>query len=119
MITGFVFSQVTLSAGINQYRFMALNYYSFENNEKAIRNIATQTDFYLGFQQNVRFSSFYALQPELNYSRQGALLRFRDGKEEFVRLSYLGFNIVNKFYVNKLNIHIAPTLDFLFEQKAF
>lgn len=80
-------------------------------------NIKSRVDFYVGFQANLRFGKYYALQPEIYYTRQGAKLEpvSNDGTSKDVILSYIGGAAVNKLYMNKFNIHLGPTLEFLTE----
>lgn len=76
--------------------------------------IKTKADFYAGFQANIRFSKLYALQPEINYSRQGAEINYKENgqnKTTNFNVSYVGMGLVNKFYMDRFNVNIAPFLD--------
>lgn len=84
-------------------------------------------DFYIGLQFPIHLARFYTLQPEINYTRQGAknanlFLSQRDywnssiyyGKERNdISLSYIDLNVINKFRFEKLNIHVGPGLAIL------
>ncbi|MBV8325834.1 outer membrane beta-barrel protein [Chryseobacterium sp.] len=87
-------------------------YYQYGTNKFDIKS---KVDFYIGFQANIRFARFYALQPELYYSRQGAKFESQNPAVESktVNLSYVGAAVVNKFYFDRFNIHFGPTLEFL------
>lgn len=135
IISGLSFAQVTFNPGIraganfshftnqnNQnYYYWDYDYNYYANGTTATMNFKTKTDFYIGLFGNIRFAKFYALQPEINYSRQGTTLDTNinnwDGQK--LTASYVGVQLVNKFYFNKFNIHFGPTLDFLVEQKNF
>jgi hypothetical protein len=56
----------------------------------------------------------YTLQPEIDYSRQGAKID-APGANEDLEVSYLSIAVVNKFTFNKFNVHLGPTIDFLVE----
>lgn len=81
----------------------------------------SRTNFYLGTTLRVRLAKWYALQPELNYSRQGMEARFLDNfdpvaprREVDWNLDYLGLTLNNKFYVaHGLNLQVGPYLDFV------
>lgn len=84
-----------------------------------------RSSFYLGADINFRFAKWYALQPELNYSRQGMKVRYIDSfdpiapsYEEKWKLDYLGLTLANKFYVFRgLNLQVSPYLDFVINTK--
>lgn len=67
---------------------------------------------YIGGLVHVRFSEFYALQPELGYSNQGgdAPRGFDDG----VDVHYLSLAVTNNFFIKNSGFHfiISPSLDF-------
>ena len=124
--SGLAFSQVTFKPGIrggaNFSHFSQgdnLAYYSYYDgnsyqNGNSKYDFKTRTDFYVGIFGNIRFTKFYALQPEINYSRQGSKLNSASiyDRESF-SISYLGAQIVNKFYFNKFNVLVGPTLEFV------
>ena len=132
IVSGLSFAQVTFNPGIraganfshftNQEDYA---YYWADNSYYPEANVnmdfKTKTDFYIGLFGNIRFAKFYALQPEINYSRQGTKLETNvnnwDGR--MLTASYVGVQLVNKFYFNKFNIHFGPTLEFLVEEKNF
>lgn len=132
IISGLSFAQVIFNPGIraganfsyftNQEDYA---YYWADNSYYPEANVnmdfKTKTDFYIGLFGNIRFAKFYALQPEINYSRQGTKLETNvnnwDGR--MLTASYVGVQLVNKFYFNKFNIHFGPTLEFLVEEKNF
>ncbi|AZA78310.1 PorT family protein [Chryseobacterium sp. G0186] len=130
LLSGLSFAQVTFTPGIRA----GANFSHFTNDEnqtffypgdvhypQTTMNIKfkTRTDFYLGFLGNIRFAKFYALQPEVNYSRQGAKVESNVNNmgDQNVTVSYLGVQLVNKFYFNKFNVLVGPTLDFVVEKK--
>lgn len=131
LLSGLSSAQVTFNPGIragaNFSHFSnseEFNYYyqeEFPNAAKPYLDYKTKTDFYLGFIGNIRFTKFYALQPEINYSRQGAKISTNvnnwDGKT--LSVSYLGLQLINKFYFNQFNIHVGPTLEFVVDKKNF
>lgn len=57
----------------------------------------SKTGLYLGAFLNIQHSSFYALQPELTYSSQGANSRFFE--DESVNINYISIGLTNKFFV--------------------
>lgn len=80
-------------------------------------------DFYVGGFAAIKFTRFYTLQPEINYSRQGGdgvdtyfydydtntEVRFEDDLE----VQYLSFGLINKFtFNNAFNMHVGPFFDF-------
>ncbi len=83
-------------------------------------DMKARVDAYVGFQANLRFAKMYALQPEINYSRQGTKISYNyngvNYNEEWT-ISYIGFHVVNKFYMDKFNIHVGPTMEFQTEEK--
>lgn len=131
IISGLAFAQVTFNPGIraganfshftNKAQWYSYLDFDYSNSAEANMDFKTKTDFYLGLFGNIRFAKFYALQPEINYSRQGAKLdtNINNWNGQTITASYIGFQLVNKFYFNKFNIHVGPTMDFLVEQKNF
>lgn len=135
LISCFSFAQVTFNPGIRA----GANFSHFTNRESRSiyywdyygddfypvedinMDFKTKTDFYIGLFGNIRFAKFYALQPEINYSRQGSKLNtnINNWDGQTLTASYIGVQLVNKFYFNKFNIHFGPTLDFLVETKNF
>ncbi|SDI35192.1 Outer membrane protein beta-barrel domain-containing protein [Chryseobacterium taeanense] len=131
IISGFSLAQVTFNPGIraganfshftNKAQWYSYMDFDYSNSTEADINFKNKTDFYIGLFGNIRFAKFYALQPEINYSRQGTKLdtNINNWDGQTITASYIGFQIVNKFYFNKFNIHVGPTMDFLVEQKNF
>lgn len=76
---------------------------------------STRTDFYVGAFGALNLSKVYTLQPEINYSRQGAKYEFIDTDNRRynseIKVSYLSLGVANKFKFDKFNIHLGPTLD--------
>lgn len=83
--------------------------------------------FYVGAQFPIRLASFYTIQPELNYTMQGAkdanLYYVRNSSwnngwnnsshnqvAEDVNLSYIDINVINKFRFRDFNLHVGPGL---------
>ncbi|WP_346983397.1 outer membrane beta-barrel protein [Chryseobacterium sp. POE27] len=81
IISGFAFAQVTFNPGIraganfshftNKAQWYSYLDFDYSNSAEAKMDFKTKTDFYIGLFGNIRFAKFYALQPEINYSRQG------------------------------------------------
>ncbi|MCJ8154449.1 PorT family protein [Chryseobacterium sp. SSA4.19] len=125
MISGVSMAQVTcnpgIRTGINFSNFTGgknENFYIYEdgNPEKVTHtDLRTVTDFYLGLEANIRFSKHYALQPEVNYSRQGTSLQYttENGAMPRKRLQYnfIGLQLTNKLYIQNFNILAGPFLD--------
>jgi hypothetical protein len=94
------------------------NYYYYDNNGNYVNgnrpDFKSKTDFYIGFYGAVRLSKYYTLQPELDYSRQGAIYKRSGFADERLDISYLSLAVINKFtFTEKFNIHIGPTIDFV------
>ena len=91
------YSQVTFKPGIR----LGLNSASISN-----INDGSKIDLHAGIFGELRFGGMYALQPEINYSKQGS---------EHFDLNYLSIRVVNKFYIlsdeTPLFISISPGLD--------
>ncbi len=106
----------------NIYYAYDTNPYSPQSNQRpASYDYGTKTDFYVGVYGALRFTRFYTLQPEIDYSRQGAKLDFRDPKVPFqstsnVDVSYLALTLISKFTFNNFNVHFGPTLDFVVDK---
>lgn len=129
LIANFVFSQVTFKPGIRG----GVNFAKFTESDSGIYNwlestsmweneekVRTQyiTDFYIGAYGTIRFSKLYALQPEINYSRQGTILK-TSTEEQKSELTYVSLQAVNKFYLNKFNLHAGLSIDILVQRKNF
>ncbi|MEY8761507.1 outer membrane beta-barrel protein [Chryseobacterium tongliaoense] len=130
-ISGLSFAQVTFNpgirAGLNIAKFTesdrgVYNWFDDDDDpfESGLQKEKTDfiADFYIGVFGNIRFTKFYALQPELNYSRQGSKIKL--GNETYdPKVSYMSFQLVNKFYFNKFNVHVGPSIDFVIDNKGF
>lgn len=92
----------------------------------------SKSDFYLGVQLPINFNKFYTLQPELEYSRQGAkdvTLNYNydnwwgnSKKEAFkgdITLSYIEVKAMSKFRFNKFNLQAGPGLGFQVEGNSY
>ncbi len=131
LIANFAFSQVTfkpgIRAGANLSHFSDTNYYYGSSyyyldgsyySDSPTYDYKSKVDFYIGFLGNIRFTKFYALQPEINYSRQGSKVEsnINDWNGQKLNVSYLGVQLVNKFYFKSFNVHVGPTLEFVVDK---
>lgn len=69
-----------------------------------------------GIFMDIRFSEFYAMQPELIYSRQGGKSAFENTED--LNINYLSIGLLNKFYIiprQGLHLILGPSFDFDFE----
>src|SRR5690606_31565349 len=78
-------------------------------------------DVYLGVVFEIKLAKVYALQSEINYSRQGATANFMydagfgmyEQYDKDYSLQYLNINLINKFYVfHGLHALVGPSMDF-------
>lgn len=83
------------------------------------------TSFYVGLYGALKLTKFYTLQPELNYTRQGAEAKTLDyntythafsAYRQNIELSYLSIGVINKFTFNNLNIHVGPSIDIIVDK---
>ncbi|WP_430614470.1 outer membrane beta-barrel protein [Flavobacterium sp. JP2137] len=95
----------------------------------------TRTDFYVGLVGAVKLAPFYTLQPELNYSRQGANdIHYRNydwippvGREQEygqrmtgnLAYQYMGVSIINKFHIKNFNLQVGPGLDVMVQAPEY
>lgn len=107
---GVNFSHFTKGEQYNGYYDNNGNYMSGSYRDE----FGTKTDFYLGFYGALRLTKYYTLQPEIDYSRQGAVYKGRNGSmDETFKVSYLSVGIINKFtFSEKFNVHVGPAIDF-------
>jgi len=135
LIANFAFSQVTFRPGIraganishfsqgNDYYNYGYYYYDDYNlyQQSSSYDYKSKVDFYIGLLGNIRLSRFYALQPEINYSRQGAKVEsnINEWNGQKLNVSYLGVQLINKFYFKSFNVHAGPTLDFVVEKDFY
>lgn len=130
LIANIAFSQVTfrpgIRGGVNVSHYSQDNltrydygYYDYEYgnyySESYSLDYKSKVDFYIGLIGNIRLSRFYALQPEINYSRQGSKVKsnYNNIGNQTITVSYLGAQLINKFYIKKFNLQVGPTLDFV------
>jgi len=87
-------------------------------------NGSYKPDFYLGGFGAINFTKVYTLQPEINYSKQGAngvreeTYDFNSGTYNYndkdLTINYLSLSAMNKFTIaEKFQIMVGPTLDFI------
>ncbi len=83
------------------------------------------TSFYVGLYGALKLTRFYTLQPELNYTRQGAEAKVLDYNtythkystyRQNMELSYLSIGVMNKFTFGGFDIHVGPSLDFIVDK---
>jgi len=102
-----LYSQKKASFGIK----VGANYSTISN-----MNLDPQWGLLIGAFVNIQHSSFYAMQPELMYSRQGGRSRFED--QESIEIDYVSLGLTNKFFVMKderLHFLVGVNLDFDFD----
>lgn len=88
-------------------------------------NADTKTDFYLGGLVALKFAKIYTLQPEVVYSRQGAIVPTvyygnpydpivtSYGKDTRYSIDYLSLGVINKFtFGHGFQVVVGPSLDF-------
>ncbi len=96
-----------IRAGLNASRFTQTS----DVNERYYR----KTDFYAGIYAGLHLSKYYALQPEVVYSRQGSGREYIDFNNVIhdtkINTSYLSLSLANKFTFGKFNFHLGPVLD--------
>jgi hypothetical protein len=109
-------AQVTVKPGVRA----GLNLATLTNT-----NSDSKADFYLGGFMAINLTRIYTLQPEINYSRQGAKSTVYDyaldfdpiatpvGREANLSVQYLSLSVMNKFKIIKgFHAAVGPTLDF-------
>ncbi|MGK4568423.1 porin family protein [Flavobacterium sp. 3HN19-14] len=67
-----------------------------------------KSDFYVGGEFGIKLTKFYTLQPEVVYSRQGAIVN--DYK---FSMDYLSLVVYNKFNFQGFFVGVGPSVDFL------
>lgn len=78
-----------------------------------------KADFYVGVYGALHLSKYYTLQPEINYSRQGATVEYSYHgitTETKLNLSYISVGLVNKFTFNRISVQIGPTVDVIVDK---
>lgn len=105
-----------IRAGANFCHFTKESNYYYDDNYNPINNsyadFSSKTEFYIGFYGAIKFSKFYTLQPEIDYSSQGSEYRIVNGNTANLNVDYLSFEVLNKFTFGNFNVHLGPTLDF-------
>lgn len=109
---GVNFSHFTKGDGGTYYDYYTNSYVS------ARREFTSKTDFYLGLYGALKLTKVYTLQPEIDYTRQGATYEIPNFADQDLQVSYLSVAIVNKFTFNKMNFHLGPTVDVLVENSS-
>lgn len=97
------FSQTTFKPGIRA----GVNFANITNTD-----LNTKTDFYFGIFTEIKFATFYALQPEINYTRQGGKAKFSGDAD--IEIQYVSFGVANKFSpFNDRGLHfiIGPAIN--------
>lgn len=99
-------------------------------NLSSIYNVGgeTKADFYIGAVGAIKFTRFYTLQPELNYSRQGMnnvpLGRIGDASNSVaeysdINLNYISITVMNKFNLKKFFLQVGPSFDILTKKSKY
>lgn len=115
-----------LRGGANFSKFTETGYYYYDNYYgEQFSNMSFTTDFYVGFQANIRFTKRYALQPELTYSRQGSNATYtyedyytgiQERQDLKLKAGYISFAVINKIYVvDQFHFLAGPTMDIMTE----
>ncbi|MCV6628925.1 MAG: PorT family protein [Flavobacteriaceae bacterium] len=95
----------------------------------------SKEDFYFGGLVHMRLTKWYALQPEIVYSRQGGKIEYAVNdaggpidtsmqtmiKKQTLDVNYLSFGLINKFYVVPnagFHIMVGPVLDYKINDNA-
>ena len=102
LLSTVAFSQVTFKPGVRAGANLA---------NLSDTNGDTKTDFYIGAFGELKLGGVYALQPEINYSRQGSK---NPGEGEDIEIQYVGLSLANKFSPFKdfgLHLIIGPGID--------
>jgi len=77
-----------------------------------------KTNFYVGGFVTLKLSRFYSLQPEINYSAQGAKADFSNLSDvghapSDISVNYLSFGVLNKFtFTDEFSLMAGPAIDF-------
>lgn len=83
--------------------------------------------FYVGGFVAVKLTRFYTLQPEINYSSQGAkanvvylIANQNYYAEQNISIGYLSFAMINRFtFSDQFDLHFGPTLDFQTDSNTY
>lgn len=88
-----------------------------------VTNISNQdaknkVSFHVGGFAEFKFNDYFAVQPELLYSRQGARDKY-DGVKQIERANYLNIPVLAKLYVmDQLSVDLGPELAFALNAKS-
>ncbi len=121
-------AQVTFRPGIRAG--VNFSHFTHDDTEQLVYNPATggyidqrtefksTTDFYAGIYGALKLTRFYTLQPEIDYSRQGAEVSYYDyaskGKREYnIDVDYVSIAVINKFSYEGFNVHLGPSIDIM------
>jgi hypothetical protein len=113
-------AQVTFKPGIRA----GANFSRLRQNHNLNEKYSAITDFYIAGFGELKVSKFYALQPEIGYSREGSKKDYiasvynpntssyvsQNQTAEF-NVQYLTTNVMNKFFIKKAYLLIGPSLD--------
>lgn len=110
-------AQVTVKPGVRAGLNLATLTGGYENNAN------TKADFYVGGFVGIKLASFYTLQPEISYTRQGANYDNSNigypaypgyqEPEDDLSIQYLSLAVMNKFtIVDGFHGIVGPSLDF-------
>jgi hypothetical protein len=113
-------AQVTFKPGIRA----GANFSRLTQNDDLNEKYSTITDFYIAGFGELKLSKFYALQPEIGYSREGSKKEYvtvtynpyndsnvtQNQTAEF-KVQYLTLNLINKFFIKKVYFQVGPSLD--------
>lgn len=88
---------------------------------------SSKAGMYVGVFGNIKFSKFYSLQPELNFSMQGAndvylssnYFPETNGGKDDIPLNYLGLAVMNKFNFKSFFLQVGPSVDFLVNESVY
>ena len=81
-------------------------------------DLKNKLSFHVGGFAEFRFNDYFAIQPELVYSRQGAREKI-DGNKIKLRANYLNIPVLAKLYVlDELSVDLGPEFGFALNAKA-
>jgi len=104
-----VYSQTTVKPGIRA----GANFSNFTDSDLDFR-----ASFYIGGFAAVKLTRFYTLQPEINYTQQGAKATFSNPEitnhaPEKIEFNYVSLGVLNKItFTDKIFVLAGPMLDF-------
>lgn len=114
LVGGCVFAQKEFRPGIRG----GLNFSTIES-----INASYKAGAYIGVIGSLKMNKFYTLQPELNFSMQGANDVYY-GEENVdlkadIPLNYLGLAVMNKFNLKSAFLQVGPSLDFVMNDNVY